>query len=97
MEGNTPLLDDWGNPKKRRADKVHDILIGFFGGGAICLMAGGIAASINLPALIWFLVGAYILSILFFLIKGRAFIAIGIVLIVVLPLTVVGGCMYFIH
>ncbi len=80
-----------------KGKKVSDTFIGFFGGLFAYLVIGGIFSTIRYSgisiAVILLSVVAYIVAVIGFITRGRKFIAIGLILLVVIPLIVFGGCL----
>jgi hypothetical protein len=78
-----------------KGKKIRDIVFGFFGGLFVCIIIGGIFAQSGAAGAvaIWLSVIAYITAIIIFLSKGRKYIAIGLILLAIVPLIVLGGCL----
>jgi len=78
-----------------KAKKRNDVLIGFLGGLVAGLLVGGILSAIESSAG-WLIVIFYIIAIIYFFNKGRKYIAIGLIVLCLVPviigLVVLGGC-----
>jgi len=102
MENQIQENPDNLNPKENyyfnRSVIVKDLTIGFFSGLGYIILAflGVLLIHTMVSFLIWALVLVYLSGIIYFFLKRRHYLSIGLILFVAITPAIVGGCLFII-
>ena len=82
------------NSNKKRVNKTQDFLFGILGGTGYAILSGALLVSINnFSFLLYSLFALYVIVILLLFYIKRPYLSLGIITILAVPLTILGGCM----